>query len=189
MRNGAERSAPRYLCENQTVCNTASCTVEELLTEVAKVLQDAIEDFQVRTIDAASDQVEQHRQMVARLEQRLEALDRLEVSQWEKYTLEKMPKVVFDTLNEKLLKEREEVQQALCDAKESLPEPVDFEAKRVMFSEALALLQDPDAPALKKNLMLKQCIERIEYSRKRQAGGNRRYKEPEPMELDIHLKI
>jgi hypothetical protein len=188
-KTGEERSAPRLLCENQTTCNTASCTVDEILAEVVKVLQEAVEDFQVRAVDAASDQVEQHRQMVARLEQRIEALNQLEVNQWEKYTTESMPKAVFEKLNEKLLKEREEVQQALYDARDSLPEPVDFEAKRVMFSEALALLQDPTAPALQQNMLLKQCIERIDYSRKRKEGANRRYGAPEPLELDIHLRV
>jgi hypothetical protein len=188
-KNGEERSAARYICDRQTICGTGSCTVDELLAEVVKVLQEAIEDFQVRTVDAASDRVEQHRQMIARLEQRLEALEKLEVSYWEKYALESMPKTVFDTLNEKLLKEREEVQQALYDAKESMPEPVDFEAKRVLFSEALATLQDPDAPALQKNILLKQCIERIDFSRKQKDGADRRYGKPEPMELDFHLKI
>lgn len=188
-KNGEERSAARYICDRQTICRTGSCTVDELMAEVVKVLQEAIEDFQVRTVDAASDRVEQHRQMIARLEQRLETLEKLEVSYWEKYALESMPKAVFDTLNEKLLKEREEVQQALYDAKESMPEPVDFEAKRVMFSEALATLQDPDAPALQKNILLKQCIERIDFSRKQKDEAHRRYGEPEPMELDFHLKI
>lgn len=189
MRNGAERSAARFICEMQTTCNTASCTVDEVLAEVVKVLQETVEDFRVRAVDEVSDQVEQHRQMIARLEQRLEALNRLEISQWEKYTTENMPKAVFEKLNEKLLKEREEIQQALDDARDSLPDPIDFEAKRVMFSEALALLQDPTAPVLQQNMLLKQCIERIDYSRKRKEGTNRRYGAPEPLELDIHLRV
>lgn len=184
--NGVERAPARFICHQQTICKNASSTVDEILTEVVKVLQDAIEDFDIRTVEAASDQVEQHRQRVTRLTQRLAQLDQLEINQWEKYTMESMPKSVFDALNEKLLREREEVQQALCDAKDSLPDPVDFEAKRVMFSNALAALQDPDAPALKKNLLLKQCIERIEYSRKRNERLNR---PAGPMELDIHLLI
>jgi DNA invertase Pin-like site-specific DNA recombinase len=189
MRNGVERTAARFICETQTTCNTASCTVDEVLTEVVKVLQDAVEDFRVRAVDEVSDQVEQHRQMIVRLEQRLEALNRLEISQWEKYTTENMPKAVFEKLNEKLLKEREEIQQALDDVRDSLPDPIDFEAKRVMFSEALALLQNPTAPALQQNMLLKQCIERIDYSRKRKEGTNRRYGTPEPLELDIHLRV
>lgn len=188
-KTGEERSAPRLLCENQTTCNTASCTVDEMMAEVVKVLQDAIEDFQVRAAESASDQVEQHRQMIARLEQRVEALNQLEISQWEKYTMDSMPKAVFEKLNEKLLRDREEVQQAICDAKESMPEPMDFEAKRVMFSDALALLQDPDAPALRQNMLLKQCIERIVYTRQKKASGNHRWGDPAPMELDIHLRV
>jgi DNA invertase Pin-like site-specific DNA recombinase len=188
-KNGDERSAARYICDHQTTCGTGSCTVDELLVEVAKVLREAIEDFQVRATDAASDRVAQHLQMIARLEQRVEVLNQLEISYWEKYALESMPKAVFDKLNEKLLKEREEVQQALYDARESMPEPVDFEAKRVMFSEALTTLLDPEAPALQKNILLKQCIERIDFARKQKDASSRRYGEPEPMELDFHLKV
>ena len=89
-----------------------------------------------------------------------------------------------------MLEEKAEVQQALCTMKDTLPEPVDYEKKRAMFSDALAALQDPDAPALEKNMLLKKCIDRIEYSRKqKEYTGNRRWGDPEPMELDVHLRV
>lgn len=189
IRRGEERTPPRLLCDNQVYCKTASCMVEEMTAEVVKVLKEAVADFQVRVADEASDQREAHRQLIGRLEQRIEALNKLEVSQWEKYTMEDMPKPIFEALNEKLLREREEVQHALSEARESMPEPVDYEAKRVMFTEALELLQDPDAPALRQNMLLKQCIDRIVYTRNKKESGNRRWGDPEPMELDIYLRV
>jgi DNA invertase Pin-like site-specific DNA recombinase len=188
-KNGETRGPARLLCDNQVNCGSASCTTEEITAEIIKVLQEAIEDFQVRAADAASDQMEEHRKVIARLEQRVEQLNQLEISQWEKYTMENMPKPVFDKLNEKLLREREEVQQALSDARESMPDPVDYEAKRLMFSEALELLQDPDAPTRQQNMLLKQCIDRVVYHRERKQTGNRRWGDPEPMELDIYLRV
>ena len=40
-----------------------------------------------------------------------------------------------------------------------------------------------------KNMLLKQCIDRIEYTRKKKAGGNKRWGDPEPIELDVHLRV
>lgn len=184
-----KKNVPRLLCENQTECGTASCTVEEMTAEVVKVLQACIEDFELKIKNDAGDSVVVHQQIIKQLEQRLEELNRLELSQWDKYTQEDMPKHIFDQLNAKVLREKEETQQALCTARDTLPEPVDYEQKRAMFSDALRLLQDPEAPALQQNLLLKRCIDHIEYSRKKKDSGNRRWGTPEPLELDIHLRV
>lgn len=188
-KDGSERNPPRLLCTNQTECGTASCYVSEMTDAVVQVLKDTIADFDLKIERGATDQAELHRQLIAQQEKRLEDLNKLELSQWDKYTREKMPKHIFDQLNAKVLEEKEEVQQALCTMKDTMPEPVDYERKRTMFSDALAALQDPDAPALEKNMLLKKCIDQIEYSRKKKAGGNRRWGDPEPMELDIHLRV
>lgn len=188
-RNGEERTGPRLLCDNQPECGTASCFVEEMRTAVIEILQEAIADFELRIKNNSSDSVTLHRELVERLEKRLADLNKLEIAQWEKYTLEDMPKHIFDQLNEKVRKEKEETEQALCTAKDTLPEPIDYENKKAMFSTALEALRDPDVPTLQKNLLLKRCIERIDYSRARKGGGNRRWGEPEPMELEVHLKV
>ena len=187
--NGVERSAPRLLCTNQAKCKTPSCYVSEMEEAVVKILKDAIEDFELQIKQGSSDQIERHRQLIEQQEKHLEELNKLELAQWDKYTKEGMPKHIFDQLNEKVLKEKEEVQQALCLMRESLPEPVNYEKKRIMFSDALAALQDPDVPALEKNILLKKCIDHIEYDRKKKPSRNRRWGDPEPMELDVHLRV
>lgn len=188
-KNGHERNAPRLLCDGQVYCNTPSCTVEEMTAEVVKVLQACIEDFELKIKNDAGDSVVLHQQIIKQLEQRLEELNKRELAQWDKYTQEGMPKHIFDQLNAKVLQEKDETQQALCTARDTLPEPVDYEHKKTMFSDALRLLQDPDAPALEQNMLLKRCIDHIEYKRKKKEGGNRRWGTPEPLELDIHLRV
>lgn len=185
-----KKNQPRLLCEEQTICGNASCTEAELTEAVARVLQDAIEDFELRIKQDDTDRVETHRQLIEQQEKRLEELNKLEVAQWDEKIKGKIPPHIFDQLNEKLLREKADVQQALCTMRDTLPEPVDYERKKVMFSDALALLQDPDAPALEKNMLLKKCIDRIEYSRKKKKfNGNRRWGDPEPMELDVYLRV
>lgn len=188
-RDGTERNPPRLLCTNQTECGTASCLVSEMTDEVVKVLKAAIQDFELQIERGATDQIELHRQLIAQQEKRLEELNKLELAQWDKYTKEGMPKHIFDQLNAKVLEEKEEVQQALCTMKDTLPEPVNYENKRTMFSDALAALLNPNAPALEKNMLLKLCIDHIEYDRKKKGSGNRRWGDPEPMELDVHLRV
>lgn len=184
-----KNNEPRLLCDNQVNCGTPSCLVSEMEQAVAEVLRDAIQDFELMIEHDTGDSVALHQQIIQKHEKRLEELNKLELSQWDKYTQEGMPKHIFEQLNAKVLQEKAEVQQALCVAKDTLPEPIDYAKKKAMFSDALELLQNPDAPALEKNMLLKKCIDYIEYSRKKKSTGNRRWGDPEPMELDIHLRV
>ena len=201
-RDGAERSPSRLLCIDQAHCKTPSCTVDEMTEEIVKVLKGAIADFEISAKNSASDTAAIQSlgrkyslagrlsdELVEQLEKRLVELEKQEFSQWDKYTQEGMPKHIFDQLNEKVLREKAEVQQALCTAKDAVPEPVNYEERIHTFHEALDLLLDEDAPALQKNMLLKQCIKRITYNRAKKQSSGSRWGDPEPMELDIELNV
>lgn len=160
-------SPPRLLCDNQVYCKTTSCLYSEIIDRVRDTLKECIADFEVRiqSDDKSSQQL--HENLIKRLKARLEELNRKELSQWEKYSEEEMPKEIFDKLNGKVLAEKDEVQQALCKAYESMPEPVDYEEQLLRFENALEALDDPDVSAEKKNKLLKACIERIDYKREK----------------------
>ena len=189
-KEGNLRSAPRYICNNQKRCHTRSCLESEMLDEIVGVLRATIEDFSIRIDSGVDNSFALQQQLVERLEDRLDKLNKLEISQWEKYTHEGMPKHIFDQLNEKVLKEKDEVQQALCTAKDSMPSPVSYDERLAMFSEALDLMQDPNAPVKEKNLLLKQCIEKIVYTRKLlKSPGSGRWGDSGNIELDVHLRV
>ena len=214
-KDGSERSAPRLLCDGQVHCNTGSSLYEEVLSRVIKVLEDCIEDFEIRLQNDEGDSAKLHTKLIKQLEKRREELEAKELAQWEAQAdpdpAKRMPQHIFQKLNEKLLAEKEEVRQALCKAYESMPEPVDYQEKLVRFRDALNALLDPNVDAQKKNALLKQCIERIEYYREKpvrmesqqvryydkelkktrwksplKTGGN--WTSP-PMELDVRLKV
>ena len=48
-----------------------------------------------------------------------------------------------------------------------MPDPVDYQEKIVCFRIALDALEDPDIDAERKNRLLKDCIERIDYNREK----------------------
>lgn len=215
MKDGVERSAPRLLCDGQSICKTTSCNYDEIIGKVKDILRQCIHDFEVRIKNNDGDSAKLHANLIKRLKAKKEELDKKEIAQWEAQAdpdpSKRMPDHVFQALNAKLLKEKEEVQQALCKAYESMPEPVDYEEKLMRFQAALDALDDPEATAAQKNKLLKACIERIDYKRKKaerikskqvryydpvlkktrnksplKTGGN--WTTPE-IELDVKLKV
>lgn len=164
---GQEKAAPRVLCPKQTKCNSGSCLYSELLEKVVSVLKECIADFEIRISGDNKDAQKLHANLIKDLEKRLETLETKEISLWDKYTDENMPKAIFDKLNAEVLKDKDKINSALCEAKKSMPSPVDYEKKLYLFKDALETLQDENATADLKNKMLKACIDRIEYSKER----------------------
>lgn len=187
---GVEYCAPRFLCSQQRECGNASATMSEIIDEVVKVLEATVEDFEVRIEKGTDDSAQIHHQLVERLEKRLRELQELEIAQWDAKTKGGMPDHVFERLNGETVAELAEVQQALCTARGSMPEPINLQEKVTSFRAALDALRDPDAPAKEKNKLLKACIERITYSRKR-VGNNGHPKKGEetPILLDFKLRV
>lgn len=187
---GVEYCEPRFLCSQQRYCGNASAKMSEVMDEVVKVLEEAIADFEIRIEKGTDDSAQIHLQMVERLEKRLHELRELEIAQWDAKTKGGMPDHVFERLNGETVAELAEVQQALCTARGSVPEPINLKEKVTTFRAALDALRDPDAPVKEKNKLLKACIERITYSRHR-VGNNGHPKKGEetPIMLDFKLRV
>lgn len=168
-KDGNERCDPRLLCEGQTRCHTGSCTYEEMERLVVDVLKNCIADFEVKLQSNQGDAMKLHEKLLKSLAKKMQDLEAKEIAQWEAQShpdvSQRMPPHIFKMLNEKLLKEKEEVMEAMCNARKSMPDPIDYEEKIQRFSDALNALLDPNVEAEKKNRLLKACIERITYSR------------------------
>ena len=182
--DGRERAVPRLLCNNQMYCHTQSITYDEMINKVKDVLKDRIADFEIKIKNDSENTLINHTNHIKRLENKLEELNKKELSQWEKYSEEAMPKAIFDKLNEKVLQEKETVIQALNNAKNNMPTVEDYKEKLLRFTDALNGLQDPNVSAQRKNKLLKACIERIDYKREKGSRWN-----STEYELDITLKL
>ncbi len=214
-----EGKLPRLMCDDQVHCHTGSCTYEEFETMIINILKQCIEDFEIRIKNDNGDSIKMHEKLLKTLEKKIQDLEAKELSQWEQQShpdpAQRMPPEIFKRLNEKLLKEKDEVKEAMCNARKSMPERIDYQEKLYKFQEALDALQDPDRPAAEKNRLLKDCIERIDYNREapeliknpekktykngREDGKGRRLKPnplksgatwtKPPIELDVKLKV
>ncbi len=172
--DGSERSAPRLICDDQTHCNTGSVTYDEMITRICEIMEDSIADFKVQMKNDKKDSRQLHTRLISSLERKLSDLEEKELKQWEKYSEDNMPKNIFDKLNEKVLKEQEEVRNALQRARESMPEEIDYEEKIMRFSDALSALNNPDISDELKNRYLKNVFERITYYREKPVRVTRR---------------
>jgi len=198
-KDGTERIPPRLLCNGQVHCKTGSCEYGTMVDRICDVLKQCIEDFEIRLTNNTGDSVKLHTKLIKSLEKKLKDLEQKELAQWEQQSHpdheQRMPPHIFKQLNERLLKEKEEINQALCKAYESMPEPIDYEEKIHRFKDALEALQNPDVDAQTKNTLLKACIERIEYRREKpqrtkgkSVGATGAWTNP-PIEIDVKLKV
>ena len=210
---------PRMICNDHGHCHTGSCTYEEMMNAIADILKQSIADFEIKVKSNHEDSTKLHEKHIKSLEKKMKELEAKELAQWESQAnpdpSQRMPAHIFKALNEKLLKEKEEVKEALFNARKSMPTPVDYKEKLYRFKETLDALLDPDVDAQLKNKLLKDCIERIDYNREkperiknpekktyrngRPDGKGRRLKPnplktggswtSPPIELDVKLKV
>lgn len=168
-KNGEEYAPPKLVCNNQVHCKTGSADFKDVIDYVCRSLKDCIEDFEVLVENDQGDSSKLHKKLIDNLEAKQKELEERELSQWRTQSdpdpSVRMPPHIFQQLNKELLAEKEEIKKALCEAYESLPQPVDYETKILKFTDALNALEDPNISAKAKNRYLKDVIERIEYER------------------------
>ncbi len=194
---GVEKSPPRLLCTKQHQCNTGSCLHSEMMDFVISLLKRKIAEFEIEVKNNNDNSVKLHEKLIKDLEKKLENIQAKELSQWEAQSdpdpAKRMPQHIFQMLNAKLLKEREETEQALRDAYDTMPTKTNYREKLVTFQKALNALLDDTKSALEKNQLLKACIYKIEYHRERPmplggVGNQHKYTNP-PMEIDVTLMV
>ena len=204
----ANRSqADRLICDGQTHCHTGSCTYDEMIELVTNILKECIADFEIRIKSDNADAMKLHEKLLKSLEKKMQDLEAREIAQWEAQShpdpSQRMPPHIFAMLNEKLLKEKEEVKEAMCNARKSMPEPIDYAERLQRFRDALDALHDPNVDAEKKNRLLKACIDRITYDRKAPERMKRKPGEKKgttikttgghwtsfPIDIDVSLRV
>ena len=188
------RCADRYQCPNQVYCGTASCTMDELHEAVIKALRGAVADFRIMVGTDADPQTHRSTDTLNMLQAKLADADRKESALWEKYVEDEMPRRVLDDLLAKLQRQKAEITELIRKEQEEQAE-LDVNERIVTFCEAIEALGNPNMPAAETNKLMKSCIRRITYSRKRgsrETGGscnNHGGWNVEPIQLDIELNF
>lgn len=190
--NGSKVRKPRYRCKYHTLCKNASIETDEVIEAVCKAIEDEIENFEVRLNQSEKDEQKRKTSEIKVVERRIAECENKEVSLWEKYTDEGMPKRIFDQLLEKNTSEKERLLNELKSLKDTINIHSKCEDAITSLSEALAALRNREASAEKQNALLKACIDKITYSRESPVRVTKDYKGPTKNGWtvpDFHLNI
>ena len=191
------RSAPRLICNHQNRCGASSVLFSEVIDMITNILKQKIVEFEIEMKNDNNDSINLHEKLIKSLEKKLENLQAREISQWEAQSdpdpSKRMPQHIFQTLNAKLVKEREELEHALNEAYNNKPTKIDYEDKIIKLQSALDSLSDDTKSIDEKNQFLKACIKRIDCFRERpvqlKGKGNFHKYSNTPIELNIELMM
>lgn len=174
----------RLMCNNQVHCHTTSANYSEVIDLVIMALQDAIEDFKINVAEDNTKAIERQKQYVKMLENKLTDLQARELSMWETQSNPdaslRMPPHIFKQLNERILLEKKDTEDAIVDALKDMPPQIDFEQTIATFTDAIDALKSPDGDAADKNRLLKACIEKITYNRESRGST---------IKLEVKLRV
>ena len=195
------RNTFRYLCDEQMYCGNASIGEKELVDAVITNLKEQLEDLSAKvTNDTKDNKKEKHNEYVSLLESQYVEVEKKELSLWDKYAEEKMPKQVFDKLMAKCMEDKQNIENALENAYNDVPVHIDYKGAIATLHKAIDTLDDSSVPASAKNKLLMSVVDRMVYRREKAvrmtveeakekgvtlAGG---WYCPD-FELDIHLNI
>lgn len=160
------RNTYRYLCDEQGYCGNASVGEKELVEAIIAHLKDKLEDLSATvTNDTDDKKKEKHDEYIAMLEAKYVELEKKEMSLWEKYAEEKMPKQIFDKLMAQCMEDKQNIENALESAYNDAPEVIDYQGAISSLHQAIDTLADTSVSAAAKNKLLLSVVDRIVYRR------------------------
>jgi DNA invertase Pin-like site-specific DNA recombinase len=165
MRRAKDRHKFRYLCDEQTFCGNASISENELIPAVIEILRQNMNELTAKVTDSEENKKEKHMEYVSLLESRYVEQEKKELSLWDKYSEEQMPKQIFDKLMAECMEKKQKLENELESAYNNTPEHVDYKGVIASLHEAIEALSDASVPASIKNKVLKSVIDKIVYKR------------------------
>lgn len=164
----------RIYCKHQAECGNVSAILDDVIDAVSNALISNLPDI---SVEVGKNDILPI-QSVDSLQGRLAALEKKKDALWEQLA-EGMPHDTFDRLMPSVTADIEAIKEMIETAKNE--ELARKNAKSLQFSvmDAVKCIKDPEIPAGEKNKLLKDCIKKITYHRRK--GENFR--------LDIELKF
>lgn len=156
---------PRFV-HREGVCKAKSALFDDIITLLCQSLREYIADFSFKLDNADKmEMAKKHSAEMSHLEKEIakaqEKRRRLfDAYEDGDYTAEEFRerKTIWANRIERMTNELEELQH-------TKPEEIDYHEKIVSFTKALEALQDNEVSATEKNILLKDIIEAVEYSR------------------------
>jgi hypothetical protein len=165
MRRSKDRHKFRYLCDEQMFCGNASIQESELIPAIIENLKKELANLQAMVTDDSDNKKEKHNEYVSLLESKCVELEKKEISLWDKYTEEKMPKPIFDKLMAECIEKKQNIEKELKEAYNNVPIHNNYKETISTLHNAIDALADDSVSASTKNKLLKSVVEKITFKR------------------------
>ena len=194
------RNIYRYLCDEQMFCGNASVSEKPLVEAIITNLKQKLENLTASVPNDDGNKKEKHTEYVSLLESKYVEIEKKELSLWDKYAEEKMPKQVFDKLMAKCMEEKQNLENELERAYNDAPEQIDYKGAIASLHDAIESLSDDSVSASAKNKLLLSVVDKIVYHRPKAIKMSVEEAKEKGIklqggwycpdfELDIHLKF
>jgi hypothetical protein len=155
------------MCDEQTLCGNASVREQDLIEGVIKHLKKGLKDLSAKVSDDNTNKKEKHLEYVSLLEAKYVDLEKKELSLWDKYAEENMPKHIFDKLMDDCKEKKKNIENELEKAYNNMPEHIDYKGAISTLHKAIEALSDDSVSASAKNKILLSVIDKIVYQREK----------------------
>ncbi len=172
MRRSKDRHKFRYLCDEQMFCGNASIQESELIPAIIENLKRELSNIEAKVTNDDGNKKEKHKEYVSLLESKYVEIEKKEISLWDKYSEEGMPKPIFDKLMADCVEKKQNIEKELEIARNNVPIHKDYKEAIASLHEAIDSLSDDSVPASTKNKLLKSVVERITYKREKPTRMN-----------------
>lgn len=194
------RNTFRYLCDEQGFCGNASCSEKELTNAIISALKENLNNLSAQVKNDDNNKKEKHNEYVSLLESKYVEIEKKELSLWDKYSEEQMPKQIFDKLMAKCLEEKKSIENELEKAYTDAPEQIDYKSAIATLHDAIEMLGDESISASAKNRLLLNVVDEIVYRRPKAIRMTVEEAKEKGVtlqggwycpgfELDVHLKV
>lgn len=177
------------ICPNQRICHTKSVQYSAFVERVRKSLIEAIEDFQVKLKNEDGTAAKIQAKIIHNLRTDLVRLKTKDLRQKDAYEDGIYTKAEYASRNAKLQEQIASTEEALRKAEAEQPAEIDYRKKIAKFQDCLEKFDDPNVSPAEKNMLLKDCIEKIVYHNTSESKpGIGRYVS-NPFDLDVYLRL
>ena len=167
MRRSKDRHKFRYLCDEQMFCGNASIQESELIPAIIDNLKYKVANLEAKVTNDDGNKKEKHKEYVSLLESKYVEIEKKEISLWDKYSEEGMPKNIFDKLMAECVEKKQNLEKELQEAYNNVPIHNDYKEAISTLHNAIEALADDSVPASTKNKLLKSVVEKIVYKREK----------------------
>ena len=170
-----KNTQPRFVHPEGQRCQMKSAQYDEVMALVCQSLKAYIDDFEFKVSNAGRmEEIERHQADVARLQSELEKAKTKRRRLFDDYDDDVYTAAEFKERKAVWAERIEQISEELEELQRYKPAEVDYSEKAIKFTEVLTALQDPEATPKTKNVLLKDILERINYTCEdlgRQKGG------------------